>query len=167
MGLHPVAYDLLVVVHIGAYSLYIGGWFMGGLWKAAADSLEDPGSVARAHERLAKAESWILVPLGLVGFFGGYMARRLPIGAPFMGQRITDATWTTLGMLLWFAGLAVWWFGMRRLEDTMIVDAEEAAEDGTDLGEEHARNSVKWFALDALAVLFPLLGVVVMVVRPA
>lgn len=166
MGFHPVAYDALVVLHIGAYSLYIGGWFMGALWKAAADSLETPAAVARAHRRLASAESKVLIPLGFLAFFAGYMARRLPIGAPFGGARITASAWTTLGMLLWFAGMGVWWVGMRRLEDKMILAAEEAAEEGTELGEDHARWSVGWFALDALAVLFPLLGVVVMVSPP-
>lgn len=166
MGFHPVAYDALVTLHIAAFSLFIGGWFMGALWKAAADSLETPAAVARAHRRLASAESTALIPLGFVGFFAGYLARRLPAGAPFMGARITESAWTTLGMLLWFAGMSVWWFGMRRLEDKIIVAAEEAAQEGTELGEDHARWSVGWFALDALALLFPLLGILVMVVRP-
>ncbi len=166
MALLDTAYHLLVSLHITFYSLFIGGWFMVAVWKASADRGGDPGTIADQHERIAWAESKVIIPLGFLGFFLGYLPRRLPLGGPFTGQRITADAWTTVGMLLWFAGMAVWWFGMRRVEDKLIVTAREAAEAGEELGGDYAKLSIGWFLLDALALLAPVLGVFVMVFKP-
>lgn len=155
-GLRP----WLVALHIVFYSLYLGGWFMAMVWKSAADRREDPGEVARWHRVLARAETRVVVPLGFLGFFLGYLPRRL-----IDGPRITADAWTTYGMLLWFAGLAAWWFGMRKVEDRLIVTAEDAAGTDEGLGERYARASLLWFALATLALLLPTAGVFVMVFK--
>lgn len=159
--LQGVVVPILLIIHITGYSLFIGGWFMGGLWKVAADRAGDPKHIAVSLRQLARFETRILIPLGFVAFFGGYIIVQF-----IDNVRVTDNAWTTLGMLFWFAGMAVWWFGMRRREDRMIVAAEAAAESGESLGAEYATNAGIWLLYDALAVLFPILGVVVMVLHP-
>src|SRR5439155_18029104 len=98
--------------------LFLGGLATGVYWKLGADRSNDPAFAARVHRRLRRADARIVGPGALVTFAAGYSMIR------FYGSRIAEKPVALWGLILMFAALALWYFGMRRLGEGLAAEAE-------------------------------------------
>ena len=129
-------------------------------WKMSADRSNDPAFAARVHRRLRRADSRIVVPGALLTFAGGYSMIRL------FGARIATQPVALWGLILMFAALAVWYFGMRPLATRLAVEAEACEANRQPLSSEYGARSVAWLACAALANVLVIVVAVMMTVAP-
>lgn len=155
---HPL-YLPLRTVHLLGVVLFLGGLATALLWKLAADRSNDPAFAARVHRTLRKMDGRVIGPGALLTFAGGYAMVR------FLGGRIANHAFVLWGLILMFAALGLWYFGMRRLGDALADEAEASRRNGTLLSQAYAKRSVAWLLYGGGAVLLVLVVVILMVFR--
>lgn len=155
---HPL-YLPLRTVHLLGVALFLGGLATALLWKLSADRSGDAGFAARAHRTLRRMDARVVGPGALLTFAGGYAMVRV------LGGRIAQHAFVLWGLVLMFAALALWYFGMRRLGDALADEAEAAERGRRPLDAAYAKRSVAWLACGGGAVLLVLVVLVLMVFR--
>src|SRR5207245_9850679 len=115
-------------------------------------------AAARGPRRLRGADARTAGPGALVTFAAGYSMIRL------YGSRIAQQPVALWGLILMFAALALWYFGMRRLGDGLAAEAEACEANREPLSSAYAKRSVAWLALAALANLLVVIVAVMMTV---
>lgn len=153
---HPL-YLPLRTVHLLGVVLFLGGLLTAMLWKLAADRTGDPAFAARVHRTLRKMDGRVIAPGALLTFAGGYAMVR------FLGGRIAQHMFVLWGLILMFAALGLWYFGMRRVGDALADEAEAAERNRQPLAQAYAKRSVAWLACGGGAVLLVLVVVILMV----
>lgn len=162
MALAPgdATYTTLRVLHILGVVLFLGGLATGVFWKLSADRSNDPAFAARVHRRLRIADARIVGPGALVTFAAGYAMIRL------YGSRIAEHAVALWGLILMFAALGLWYFGMRPLGNKLATEAEASEANRQALSADYAKRSVAWLALAIAANALVLLVAVLMIVNP-
>lgn len=152
-------YLALRLLHIVGSMIFLGGLFLSVLVKLHADRSNDPSYAATLHRALRRADNIIVGPAAIATFVGGYAMIR------FLGGRIAQHWFAVWGLILLFASLAFWYFGIRRLNDRLAAEAEACHATGKNLSKEYATSSVAWLLFQALAIGSLLAAAVVMVFR--
>jgi uncharacterized membrane protein len=153
-------YLTLRALHILGAVLFLGGLVTAMFWKLSADRSNDAAFAARVHRRLRRADARIVGPGALVTFAAGYLMIRL------YGTRIIERRVALWGLILMFAALALWYFGMRRLGDRLAKEADALAAGGQPLSRAYAKASVGWLALGGFATALVTIVAVMMSVWP-
>lgn len=149
----------LKTLHILGAIVFVGGLGTALYWKLSADRSSDPAFAARVHARLRKADAHLIGPGALVTFAAGYSMVR------FLGGRIAQHGFVLWGLILMFLALALWYLGMRRLGDQLVVEAESAAASKRLLSQEYAKKSAAWVGLAFASVALVVAVVVLMVFK--
>lgn len=149
----------LRLVHLLGVVLFLGGLVAAVLWKLAADRSGDPAFAARVHKTLRKLDGRLIGVGALLTFAGGYSMVR------FLGGRIAQHMFVLWGLILMFAALGLWYFGMRRVADALADEADAALANRQPLSNAYARRSVAWLAYAGGATLLVLVVVILMVFR--
>lgn len=147
----------LKLLHLLGVVAFVGGLAMAIYWKLAGDRSNDPLFAARVHARIRRADAHVVGPGALVTFAAGYIMLR------GFGERIAQHPFALWGLILMFTALGFWYFGMRRLGDALVVEAESAAANRQPLTPLYAKRSVGWLAC-AVAALLLVVAVAVMMV---
>lgn len=149
----------LKALHILGAMLFVGGLGTALYWKLSADRSNDPSFAAGVHKRLRKADAHLIGPGAIVTFAAGYIMVR------FLGGRIAQHGFVLWGLILMFLALALWYLGMRRLGDQLVVEAESAAAARKPLPHDYAKKSAAWVGLASASVALVVLVVILMVFK--
>lgn len=149
----------LKTLHILGAILFVGGLGISLYWKLAADRSGDPSFAAGVHKRLRKMDGHLIGPGAALTFVAGYVMVR------FLGGRIAQHGFVLWGLILMFLALALWYLGMRRLSDQLVVEAESAAASRQPLSREYAKKSAAWVGLGFASVALVATVVVLMVFK--
>lgn len=152
-------YLALKLLHLLGVVAFLGGLALGLYWKLAADRSGDPLFAARVHARVRRMDKHVVGPGALATFAAGYLMIRA------FGSRISERPFALWGLILMFASLGLWYFGMRRLGDALVAEAEACAANRQPLTPLYARRSVAWLACAAGAVALVVAVAVMMVFR--
>ena len=140
-------YLTLKLLHILGVVAFLGGLVLALYWKVGADRSGDPLFASRVHARIRRADAHLVGPGALVTFAAGYLMVRA------FGSRIAERPFALWGLILMFTALAFWYFGMRRLGDQLVVEAEAAAANREPLTPAYGKRSVAWLACASVAIL--------------
>lgn len=149
----------LRLLHILGAMVFLGALAVALWWKLGADRSGDAGFAARTHRRLRALDGQVMGPSVLVTFAAGYAMIR------FLGGRIANHAFVLWGLILLFAALSLWYFGMRHLSETLAVLAESAEAARQPLGAEYARASATWVLCAGGALALSVLTAALMVFR--
>lgn len=152
-------YLTLKLLHILGVVFFLGGLVLALYWKLSADRTADPLYAARVHQRIRKMDGHIIGPGALVTFAAGYIMLR------GFGERIAQHPFALWGLILMFTALAFWHFGMRRMGDALVVEAEAAAANREALTTAYGKRSVAWIANASVAILLVVAVAVMMVFK--
>ena len=153
---HPL-YAPLRILHILGAMTYFGALAVALWWKLGVDRSGDAPFAARTHRRLRKLDGQLVGPAALVTFAAGYAMVR------FLGGRISQHAFVIVGLVLLFASLGLWHFGMRKLGDRLAEDAESAEAQRMPLGPAYGRRSAMYVLSAGAALALVVAAVVVMV----
>lgn len=153
-------YLFLKVLHLVGWVGFLGGLVMALYWKVSADRSGDPAFVARVHDRIRKMDKHIIGPGAFATFAAGYLMVR------GFGRRIGETPFALWGLILMFVALAIWFFPMRKLAESLRKESEvTAAARGAVLGPKFGANSILWLACGFLAASLVVLVAIMMVYR--
>ena len=147
----------LFTLHMLGVALFLGGLVAALFWKLAADRSGDPAFAAGVHERLRKMDGAVIGPGALVTFAAGYGMVR------FFGHRIAETPFALWGLILMFLALGLWYFGMRRVGDSLVDEARAARDNRQPLSKDYAARSVAWLGCAFGAIGLVALTAVIMV----
>lgn len=139
-------YAPLRLLHILGAMLFLGGLVAVAYWKVSADRTNDPGYIARVHERIRRADKHVVGTGAFLTFAAGYAMVR------FLGGRIAEHGFVLWGMIVMFTALGVWYFPLRRMTQMLVRDAETAWLKKEALPREFAARSVAWLTLAFIAI---------------
>lgn len=155
---HPL-YLPLRLLHILGAMVFLGALLLAVWWKLGADRSGDPAFAARVHRRLRKADAQLVGPSAFVIFASGYAMVR------FFGGRIAHHMFVLWGLILLTAAVALWYFGMRNLGESLAAEAEASETNRQPLSLAYAKRSAAWLSCALAAVALVVLTVVFMVYR--
>lgn len=155
---HPL-YLPLRLLHILGAMLFLGGLVAALVWKLNADRSGDPAFAARVHKTLRKLDGAWIGPSALLTFAAGYAMVR------FLGGRIIHHPFVLWGLILLFASLGLWFFGMRHLGAKLGDEAEASEANRQPLSRDYVKRSAQWVLMATGAVLLVIVTSVMMVFR--
>lgn len=139
--------------------VFLGAILLALYWKVGADRSGDPAFAARVHKRLRQADAQLVGPSALVTFAAGYAMVR------FLGGRIADHAFVLWGLIGLFSALGLWYFGMRRVGDSLAAEADACFANRQPLTQAYAKQSAVYVLTAAGAVALTVLTAVLMVFR--
>ncbi|MBW2241795.1 MAG: DUF2269 family protein [Deltaproteobacteria bacterium] len=150
-------YLLLKTLHLAAACIYLGVSVSNGYAKTRADRRRDPRASALALDFVVGQNRVFLLPASALLLATG-LAMAYVTGLPWMRGWLSGALilFAALSLLL---GLAI------RLEDRLLVLAEDAEREQSTLPDAYWRLSRRWSALGGIATLGILLMLATMVGR--
>ena len=150
----------LKLLHIAAVVLFLGNIVTGLFWHAHAARTRDPHLLAHAMAGIIRSDRLFTMP-GVVGIVGAGVALAMIERLPML--RTGWIAWTLA--LLVVSGI-VFMARVAPLQRELLAMAGEGARTGTfDFARYRAR-ALAWEAWGAVALLTPVAGLVLMVVKP-
>lgn len=153
-------YLALKLVHVACVIVFLGNIYTGLFWHAHALRTADPRILAHTMAGILKSDRWFTNP-GAAGVAIAGVALAIHAGMPLLGTRWIAATIA----LFAFSGL-VYGFRVSPLQKRLLALAtSNAAGAAFDL-ERYRALTRRWEAWGALALVAPLLGLGLMVLKP-
>lgn len=154
-------YLTLKLLHIVSVIAFLGNITTGLFWHAHTARTRDPRLLEHTVDGIIRSDRWFTTP-GVIGILVTGFAAAAYGGFPILG---TGWIWWTL--ILFAVSGAV--FGMRLapLQRQLRALAGEGAQSGAFDFERYARVAKRWEIWGAVALLTPLAGLVLMVLKPA
>lgn len=153
------SYALLKTLHLLGAVIFLGNIIVTAWWKTMADRTHDPVVIAYAQRQVTLTDI-VFTAVGVSLLAGaGY-------GMVFTGPWSFDASWLTLGQLLFIATGLIW---VGALIPVQIKQARmaRAFTAGTEIPIRYRRLSMFWMVFGSVAVVLPLIAFVLMVFKPA
>jgi uncharacterized membrane protein len=154
-------YLLIKCLHILAVIAFLGNITTGLFWHAHAARTRDPRLLAHTMDGIIRSDRWFTIP-GVVGIVATGLANAILGKMPILGT----------GWILWtliLFGVSGLLFGVwvaplqRRLRDLAAAGVASASFDYAS----YRALAVRWEIWGAAALLTPLAGLVLMVLKPA
>jgi uncharacterized membrane protein len=150
-------YLLLKLLHVLGVIAFLGNITTGLFWHRHAWRMGDPRVLAHTMSGIIRADRLFTTPGVLVILLSGIAAAHIG------GIPILKTGWVLWTLVLFFGSGAI--FGMRVVPLQRQMLAVAAAQDSFD-AQRYARLTRQWQTWGAIAVLLPLVGVVLMVLKP-
>jgi uncharacterized membrane protein len=149
-----VLYLILKLVHVAGVVLFLGNITVGVFWKAYADRTGNAAIMANTMDGIIAADKIFTIPgilILLAGGIGGIVVGHIPI---------LSTGWLFWGIVAFIlAGLA---FGPHSRSERRIAVAAHAGN-----FQEYEELSKSWNFWGTLALLFPIIAFVLMILKPA
>jgi uncharacterized membrane protein len=146
-------------LHILGAMLFLGGLVAALAWKLLADRSNDPAFAARAHRTMRKLDGIWIGPSALLTFAAGYAMIR------FLGGKILQHAFVLWGLVLLFASLGLWFFGMRHAGAKLAEEAEACEANKQPLTRAYATKSAQFVLSALLSILLVVVTAILMVFR--
>lgn len=153
-------YLVLKLVHIGAVVMFLGNISTGVFWKRNADRTRDARLIANAIDGVNRSDRLFTIPGVLLILVAG-IATAIRGGYPLL--RTGWILWALVAFTL--SGIA---FGTQvgPLQNKLLAVAREGEAGAADWWTRYESLSRRWELWGAVALLFPLLAMVLMVLKP-
>jgi uncharacterized membrane protein len=153
-------YLLLKLVHLLAVVLFLGNIITGLFWHAHAASTRDPKLLAHTMAGIIRSDRYFTIPGVVIIVAAG-------IGLAILGHFPIFRTGWILWTLILFA-MSGFMFAWRvvPLQKQLQLFAMSGAESGIFDYQHYHRLAIRWELWGAAALLTPLLGLVLMVLKP-
>ena len=154
-------YLAMKVVHILAVVLFLGNIITGLFWHRHAERTRDPRLLAHTVDGIIRSDRLFTMPGVLVIIASGVIVA-VSAGFPILGTR-----WILWTLVLF--GVSGACFGMRvaPLQRRLLGLAQAGAAGGSFDFDGYRRVAVSWEIWGAVATLTPLIGLALMVLKPA
>lgn len=151
----------LKLLHVAAAVLFLGNIVTGLFWHAHAARTRDARLLAHAMEGIIRSDRWFTLP-GVAVLVAAGVALAVQMRLPLL--RTGWILWASL--LLAFSGIA---FILRvaPLQRELLAMASEGARSGRFDYERYRSRAIAWEAWGAAALLTPIAGLALMVVKPS
>ncbi len=154
-------YLTLKLLHIVSVIVFLGNITTGLFWHTHAARTRDPGLLAHAMDGIIRSDRWFTIP-GVIGIIASGVAASVHGGFPLL--RTGWILWTLI--LFGVSGLVFGIF-VAPLQRKLHAVAAQGRQSGSfDYGQYHAL-AVRWEIWGAVALVTPLAGLVLMVLKPS
>jgi len=154
-------YLLLKLLHIAAVIAFLGNIATGLFWHAHAARTRDPGLLAHAMDGIIRSDRLFTVP-GVIVIIVSGVAAAIHANLPLL--RTDWILWTLVAFSV--SGL-VFQFRVVPLQRRLRTLAEAGARSGAFDYAMYRNLAVRWEAWGAVALLTPVAGLVLMVLKPS
>ena len=154
-------YLWLKLVHILAVVMFVGNIATGVFWHKHAERTRDARLIAHAMDGVIRSDRLFTMPGVLLILASGILAA-IQGGFPILGTR-----WILWTIVLFAVSGLVFMFRLTPLQRTMRAQAEGGAGSGAFDYDAYHRLSKQWDFWGAVATLAPLVGLALMVLKPA
>lgn len=149
------------LLHIAAVVVFLGNITTGLFWHAWAARTRDPTLLAHTMRGIIRSDRLFTVP-GVVGIIATGVAAALIAGYPLL--RTGWIFWT---LMLFAASGAIFGSRVAPLQRQLLAMAEDGVASGRFDFARYKALALRWEAWGAAALLTPLAGLVLMVLKPA
>lgn len=154
-------YLLFKLVHVTAVIAFLGNIATGLFWHAHAARTRDPKLLAHTMDGIIRSDRVFTVP-GIVGIVGAGIAAAIQGHYP-----ILHTGWILWTLILFFVSGVMFMMRVVPLQRQLRALAEAGVRSGTfDYASYHAL-AVRWEVWGAAALLTPVIGLVLMVLKPS
>lgn len=150
-------YLTIKLLHIAAVVLFLGNIITGLFWHAHAARSRDPRLLAHAMDGIIRSDRWFTIPAAIAIVATG-IAMAVLGGMPILGT-----PWIAWTIALFAASGVVFAAWVGPLQRELLVRTRAAAFDHS----EYRRRAHHWEFWGAIALIAPLAGLVIMVLKPA
>jgi uncharacterized membrane protein len=154
-------YLWLKVLHVLAVVMFIGNITTGLFWHRHALRTRDPRLIAHVMDGIIRSDRLFTVPSVLVILATGILAA-IQGGFPILGT-----SWILWTLVLFALSGAIFMARLAPLQRRLQALAEAGATSGKFDFEAYRRMSGQWDVWGAIATLAPIVGIGLMVVKPA
>jgi uncharacterized membrane protein len=154
-------YLLLKLLHIVSVIAFLGNITTGLFWHAHAARTRDPKLLAHTMDGIIRSDRWFTVP-GVVGIIATGVA-----AAVYGGFSILGTGWILWTLILFGVSGAVFGIWVAPLQRQLREYAAASQQSGTFDYSRYRRLALRWEFWGAVALLTPVAGLVLMVLKPA
>ncbi len=154
-------YLWLKLIHVLAVVMFIGNIVTGVFWHKHAERTRDPRLIAHAMAGVIRSDRLFTMP-GVILILASGIYAAIQAGFPILGTR-----WILWTIVMFAIAGAVFMFKLGPLQRTMQKHAADGAASGTFDFASYQRLSRQWDFWGAIATLAPLVGLGLMVLKPA
>lgn len=153
-------YLLLKLLHIVSVIAFLGNITTGLFWHAHAARTRDPRLLEHTVAGIIRSDRWFTTP-GVLGIIATGVAAALYGGFPILGTG-----WILWTLILFGISGAVFGIRVAPMQRQLLALAAEGAQSGAFDFERYVRLARRWEFWGAVALLTPLAGLVLMVLKP-
>lgn len=153
-------YLLIKLLHIVAVIAFLGNIATGLFWHTHAAHTRDPGILAHAMDGIIRSDRLFTVP-GVVGIIVTGIAAAMYAGFP-----ILRTGWILWTLILFIVSGIIFMLRVAPLQRELRAMAQAGASGGFDYARYHAL-ARRWEAWGIASLLTPVIGLVLMVLKPA
>jgi uncharacterized membrane protein len=150
-------YLAIKLLHEAAVVLFLGNIITGLFWHAHAARSRDPKLMAHAMDGIIRSDRWFTIPAAVAIVATG-IATAVLGGMPILGT-----PWIAWTVALFAASSVVFAAWIGPLQRELLVRAQAATFDFPT----YRRRALHWEAWGAIALIAPLAGMAIMVLKPA
>lgn len=154
-------YLLLKLLHVIAVIAFLGNITTGLFWHAHAARTRDPRLLAHTMDGIIRSDRFFTVP-GVVGIIVTGVAAALRANLPILG---TD--WILWTLVLFTVSGLVFTLRVAPLQKQLLALAESGVQSGAFDYLRYRSLAVRWEVWGAIALLTPVGGLVLMVLKPS
>jgi len=154
-------YLVVKLLHIAAVVMFLGNITTGLFWHAWAARTRDPNLLAHTMQGIIRSDRLFTVP-GVVGIIATGVAAALIAGFP-----ILRTGWILWTLVLFAASGAIFGSRVAPLQRQLLAMAKDGLASGNFDYARYREQAIRWEAWGAAALLTPLAGLVLMVLKPA
>lgn len=154
-------YLWLKLIHILAVVMFIGNIVTGLFWHKHAERTRNPRLLAHAMEGVIRSDRLFTVP-GVVVILASGIFAAVKAGFPLLGTG-----WILWTIVMFAISGFVFMLRLAPLQRKMQAHAQDGASSGSFDYEAYHRMSKQWDFWGAVATLAPLIGLALMVLKPA
>ena len=154
-------YLWLKVIHVIAVVLFLGNIITGVFWHKHAERTRDPRLIAHTMAGVIRSDRLFTMPGVFIILASGIFAA-IQAGLPLLGTH-----WILWTIVMFAISGAVFMSRLAPLQRRMLAEAATAAKSGAFDYAAYHRLSRQWDLWGAIATLTPLIGLALMVLKPA
>jgi len=154
-------YLLLKLLHIVSVIAFLGNITTGLFWHAHAARTRDPGLLEHTMDGIIRSDRWFTIP-GVIGIMATGVAAAVYGGFPLL-----RTGWILLTLILFGVSGAVFGLFVAPLQRQLRALASAGQNTETFDFSAYRRLAVRWELWGAVALLTPVAGLVLMVLKPA
>jgi uncharacterized membrane protein len=154
-------YLLLKLLHIASVIAFLGNITTGLFWHMHAARTRNPGILAHTMDGIIRSDRWFTIP-GVVGIIATGVAAAIYAGFPILGTG-----WILWTLILFGVSGLVFGIWVAPLQRQLRALALAGQQSGNFDYKSYRKLAVRWEIWGAVALLTPLAGLVLMVMKPA
>ena len=154
-------YLLIKLLHIVAVIAFVGNITTGIFWHTHAARTRDPKLLAYTMGGIIRSDRWFTIP-GVIGIIVTGIAAAIYGNFPIVGTG-----WILWTLILFIVSGLIFMIRVAPLQRQLRALAEEAAQSGTFDYARYRALAIRWEVWGSAALLTPLAGLALMVLKPS